>query len=458
MNRKLFQRARRAIAILLAGAVGYATAVSSPSPPRKLYSVQLGAYPTREEAQTLVNELTSKGVSPAFIVATEALFEVRIGRLPDYPSALLVKEDCAEAGYKGFIVSVENPEGRLDEPIVLPFAKRLIDCAGLTTTPTRSLYNESPPDTRGLPSRSEAGLADFVTTYNEFGKMPESDSRWDSAIAVFADRVANAASASEERGYWSFLLVLAKERRDGSKSDALGIMRAVAEGRIPAPPGYQKLAWRQVADMAHYTYKDRVLAHRLYREMLECPAFTQEEKAELATQLAATYLELLDSGRKGHPQDVRRACEILLSQVPETYVRERATIDLIRSETWFYEPKDLGEAVVAARRIQAIYGGVEHVAAQAAFNEMVALDRSGRLQDAIDVGRELVKRPFDLSRSFSARLAGRFDIRARTAAHLTHLCSKANDMPGVKQYRTLWKQLCEAHRSVITQYPGYGAW
>jgi hypothetical protein len=208
--------------------------------------------------------------------------------------------------------------------------------------------------------------------------------------------------------------------------------------------------------MAHYTYKDYIFAHRLYREMLECAAFSADEKAEIATQLAATYLELVGSGRKGHPEDVRRACELLMRGVPERYARERATIDLIRSETWFYEPADLEQAIASARVIQNSYRHIPHIAAQAAYNEMVALDRAGQRQAAIRVGIRIADMPFDVSQSFSARLAGRLDIRARAAGIVAGLAGLEMDSDTSQRYSALRRLLERQHRSVVTQYPGYG--
>ncbi len=457
----LARRSETLLSVLLA--LSLVSAAWAVEPPRALFSVQVGAFTTPQEAQRLAAELGGKGIRPVAVVEEAPWFKVRVGRVEDYPTAMILKEKLGEVGLADrFIVETSNTAQLMEEPFEVPGAKPLIDCSALEPVPSRPLHDAPPEGYKGLPTPEELGMGPYVippvagsVEIRQKGVPRDPDA--DAKVKALEARVSAAPVGSVERGYLSYWLALAKERRDGKKSDALAIMEALAKGQIPVPPGYRKLAWRQVADMAHYTYHKYFYAHRLYREMLACWAFTPDEKAELTTQLAGTYLELLDS-KKGHPADVRRACAKLMEGLDAKYVRERATIDLIASETPFRE-RDWTRAVEEARRIQRTYANVQHVWAQAKINEMTAWWWVGGpcLGKAYQIAKEVAAlgASFDLNASFKQRMYGRWNLPLRGARRAAQLAELLDDLDGRDYYNQLIEQMVQ-QPIPVEQTPGYG--
>lgn len=95
-------------ATLAATALAEAKDSGGVKPPQTIYSVQVTAYPTLQHAQVLASKLQREGVEPVFTVTVEPLTKVRVGRLPDYPSALLVKHDLKKADYADCLIHRAN--------------------------------------------------------------------------------------------------------------------------------------------------------------------------------------------------------------------------------------------------------------------------------------------------------------------------------------------------------------
>lgn len=77
---------------------------NTPSPSRKLYRVQVGAYRNREYADELLNELKNDGY-PAFIVIDDGLYKVQSGAYAVLDNAVRMEDKLRRAGYNTFITT-----------------------------------------------------------------------------------------------------------------------------------------------------------------------------------------------------------------------------------------------------------------------------------------------------------------------------------------------------------------
>jgi hypothetical protein len=198
-----------------------------------------------------------------------------------------------------------------------------------------------------------------------------------SVIQEFLDSVDR---ASESYGYGLFYRALELERTsitlNAGRSQAIFI--GIANGQIKAPPGFRLAAARQYCDITHYSLKRYADAHIAYRQLKSLLPTNHVLIPEINTQIAATYLEMMDSVGKGHPADVRRALRILASETPAHANRERGVIELISSETWFWEgPQGLTKAIAESERVLSTYGSHPMIYAQAHWNMGIAHKRLG---------------------------------------------------------------------------------
>ena len=77
---------------------------NTPSPSRRLYRVQVGAYRNREYADELLNELKNDGY-PAFIVIEDGLYKVQSGAYAILDNAVRMEDKLRRAGYNTFITT-----------------------------------------------------------------------------------------------------------------------------------------------------------------------------------------------------------------------------------------------------------------------------------------------------------------------------------------------------------------
>ncbi len=75
----------------------------SPAPSSYKYTIQIGAFSRRENAEKLQRELKDKGIS-AFIVYSNNYYKVRTGKFSDYTSAKKYLEELKKKGLSGIIV------------------------------------------------------------------------------------------------------------------------------------------------------------------------------------------------------------------------------------------------------------------------------------------------------------------------------------------------------------------
>ena len=64
------------------------------------YTVQLAAYDTRREAESMVARLTARGLE-ARITGSAAPFRVRVGRWTRRADAVAAQRDLAQKGFRG---------------------------------------------------------------------------------------------------------------------------------------------------------------------------------------------------------------------------------------------------------------------------------------------------------------------------------------------------------------------
>jgi hypothetical protein len=73
-----------------------------PTPSKKLYRVQVGAFKSKNNANKLLKELKSKGID-CFIKESSGLYKVQVGAYSVYANAEKMKKKLENMGYKAFI-------------------------------------------------------------------------------------------------------------------------------------------------------------------------------------------------------------------------------------------------------------------------------------------------------------------------------------------------------------------
>ena len=73
-----------------------------PTPSKKLYRVQVGAFKSKNNADKLLKEIKGKGID-CFIKEESGLYKVQVGAYSVYANAEKMKKRLENMGYKAFI-------------------------------------------------------------------------------------------------------------------------------------------------------------------------------------------------------------------------------------------------------------------------------------------------------------------------------------------------------------------
>jgi hypothetical protein len=87
---------------------------------KTLYKVQVGAYKSKENAETMANKLKKRGF-PALLTLVDGLWKVQTGAFSIKPNAEQRVKDLERAGFKPIVVTVPGAEEQKNE--ITAFAK-----------------------------------------------------------------------------------------------------------------------------------------------------------------------------------------------------------------------------------------------------------------------------------------------------------------------------------------------
>lgn len=297
------------------------------------------------------------------LVQQANLFKVRVGELDQYCDAADLRSILAESSFSGFVVAEKHDSGReLRGSSKRPNPSFPVLAAAIAAADSGS------PAVPGLPSETALGqIKDFETRRQ--------------ALKPFIDTLPDTdASKGYALYHYARALVLHDKSAERAR-EAIAMLRLLTEGTVVAPPGYAIKAAILQSHATHYYLRNPGSARRMYLELLKVPGINDAQRAYLARQTAATYLELMTSGRKATGADARQAMRTLYAQTPARYTTERALIHLMFSETYL-EEGNTEAAAQMAQQVAGAYATLPVVTIQARWNEAIALFRQGKKNEA----------------------------------------------------------------------------
>lgn len=400
--------------------------------PANHYSVQVYADTSSVKAAEKHQVVSRAGYSPVEIVYETPFHRVCVGSFSNYPDAARLRDELKVDGISGFIRTAANQTGAQTVPTRIP--RQIYSDNVLRGSAVSGVHGPDPPD--------ELAAA-----------LEESDPA--AMKAALDGAVSNMSDSSPAKGQALLYFALADERQTSSASVALPLLEKVVRGQVAAAGDVLVAAALHRAAILHYTKRDFIAAHRAYKDLLTSGWLNEQEMAEVTSQLAATYLELMDS-EKGKAGDVRFELSRLYASVPSTFTRERGTIELIYAETYFWEKDRLEDAMTYMQHLQLRLTDHAHLLGQAIWNEGVALERMGETEFAIRCFERVANLNIAPETSFNNRLHGRVDIRKRAAIWLSVLEQRRGNSAGAQRWQARVHDLANAEKTSANQLIGYG--
>jgi tetratricopeptide (TPR) repeat protein len=312
----IIMTARHTLQAVVIGAALLATlivpAIAGPStsaPAEKSHSVQVGAFPTLQEAQARQAQLQSLGYDPVFILpdSGDGWNRVCFGRFDIYMDARLQRDLIRESGTEpdAFVQEIAADPSASVSDNAAPFQSMF----GIESSLLSAAGGEIAPKRNAGRDRSEA-----LALYNSTNSNADPQ-RADAMLDLAFDHAAR-----------------------GEHEAALELRRAVATGRVATDPTTRLQACWETACSLYSTQDRREEAYRAFWELRSMDRGAPA-RAQSAVFQVALLMELARSG-KGSMQDCRRAAERWLSEIPQSgqpFLQNRATLELMHLETFFHE-------------------------------------------------------------------------------------------------------------------------
>lgn len=258
------------------------------------------------------------------------------------------------------------------------------------------------------------------------------------------------------KGYASYWYALAIERtkKKQDRLAALNIYLSIANGKITAPDGYRLKALLQAADLLHYDLGEYSEAYRIYKLMLDSDWLSAEGKADIQAEVAGCFLELMDSGNKGNPAEVRHQLKKIYAEMSDNFPTQKATVELIYSETWFWEGKEaLHAALDYADYLAMKYSTVPRVQFQALWNKAVALERMDRLSESKEAAAKAAELFVDAEQSFRTRWKP-WNMEKRVSKLMARLNQKLGNIPEREMWLENYKTIEFTTPTLNSRIPG----
>ena len=275
--------------------LGTGSAVCALEAPSQLFTIQLGAFASKSEADGVVAKLASEGWAPCKVVQVDpsvaTRFKVYFGQFETYADADWWKRALRRRGYaEAFNVALPNPkkEGALEPagPLVPNF--RPVKTFGTKTDVVKTAIQQ-------LPAVLQAHACILLSEHPE--QIGADTTQTKTIVAVF---------------------------------------QAIADGHAGAERQEVCRARVAIANAFHYASLRWLTAYHAYGEALKIAPVGTDLEAECLLQRAALTMELANSA-KGSMNEVRRACTLVKEKVSEQNTRCHAVAHLMYAESLFNE-------------------------------------------------------------------------------------------------------------------------
>jgi len=307
----------RKILFIIIFLISLTTILYSLDPPERIYSIQLGAYPTLEEAEIKKTEYKSLGYSPVSIIQSPKWYKVRFGEFPIFLEGYLYcmdlrKEKCPDV----WLVWQDNVEKKID----------FITTVG----PVEKYFN--------IPEKSSDELQTFPPYNDEpdYKLISELVEKKEFSASILIEEIEPIVKSLKDtdpvKGFGTMRLAYLN-LKNTNRAKAKDLFREVAEGKISADSKERIEAMFRVARIEH-SLNNRLTAYRAFDEINKF-VVDNENKAEALVQLAGLTMELARCNY-GQITETRRFCQQVLEVAPETSRRQKALAELMNAETYLY--------------------------------------------------------------------------------------------------------------------------
>lgn len=419
------------------------------------YSIQVGAFPTQEAAET-ARQAFAASYSPTYVwnkdgsttPTTSRPFKVLLGQFPYYAAAYAHKAKLREGVAPGCFIVKWNPPDPAPAsqalPVDLPFDAT--DLAPSVVAPPTAHW-----DAVGLPLEDTLPVDEFTVVLLEASALPREDvlviatEASSPTVAVVAQDVfiqdfhvdpdlnrvrlkkaktvgaANltestalldqvAASGTQHEKAVGRLIRAYVTDKSKQRAAARDQFRTLAGDRSLLP-SLRRDAMRRVAGISHalHNYPDAWLAYEQIEKTTDDPAVA----AEARMARAGLAFELTGRG-KGTWEEVRALCESVPT-MPQAPRRVRATAALMHLETWFNQ-EQYNASLAEANALLATYPDIPREWYMAKVWKGISLYRLDRIAEARPVLQQILAAQIPNSEKF-----GGVEPRARAALWLAFL-------------------------------------
>ena len=288
--------------------------VYSINPPDRIYSLQLGAYKTENEANGRKAYFEQAGYSPIIIEFKDNWYKVRFGEFACYIDAYLYKQDfqkglCPDT----WIVWQDNIDKKNDFSSTRGALEKILGVADRSVSEWQdNSINPNDPDVvaiNALLQSNNQGLEQKLTE-------------------VILSRLDN----DPVKG-WAMMQIGKIKVDRGERAEVKDLFMQIARGDVAAPKNDRMDAMFRVARI-HHSLKERDKAYRAYKEIENLVTDTKN-KIETLVELAGLTFEL-SLCEKGQMKETRRVCQQVIETAPEELKQLRALAELINLETYIW--------------------------------------------------------------------------------------------------------------------------
>ncbi len=344
------------VGIFVALASG-ALPVFGQSPPRTAgkHAYTVGAFhgQNEEEANNIARALAHQGLQPMTIEKSSAMI-IAVGLCLTYAEAEALQGQLKSKGF----VQTSIIEGVLEmEPVT--------SCTSCTfeltmfgsKTPIFGFPTKLPsllPSQELLSAEAIQRAKAAAAKTNVFARMKEIRAETKSTTAVLAFLENSWVDIPEEaRADAAMSLGNLRGATGASKNEVIAAFRPVADGTLPAPRLLREQAAVRIAHQLRYgknavgkVSNEPVEAMGAFQEVA-LVAIDDSVRSEAATEAVALTLEAVKGRGKGSWDDVVAEAKRARQRIPDTMLRNRATVDLMVIEAFYYSRR-YNEAVAAA--------------------------------------------------------------------------------------------------------------